>query len=237
MPFFRPELPDGEKTAAWSIVNRQSKCKEKQAFFMIKTICILILSLVAATPVFAQSSLERGVLDELNLARTKPAVYAGLLKEYRRLYRGKSILFPGSNVNIRTAEGVSAVDEAVRFLARQKPMPSLGSSRGLAEAAADLVDEQGNSGATGHNGRESGSMMQRIERHGQWQVEIGEDISYGYEDPRLVVMQLIVDDGVRGRGHRKNIFNPVFRAAGVACGPHAGYGAMCVIDFAGGFSR
>jgi uncharacterized protein YkwD len=206
-------------------------------FFMIKTIRILILILMAATPVFAQSSLERGVLDELNLARTKPSVYAGLLKEYRGLYRGKSILFSGSNVSIHTAEGVSAVDEAVRFLAGQKPMSSLGSSRGLAEAAADLADEQGNSGATGHNGRESGSMIQRIERHGQWQVEIGEDISYGYEDPRLVVMQLIIDDGVGGRGHRKNIFNPVFRVAGVACGPHAGYGAMCVIDFAGGFSR
>jgi uncharacterized protein YkwD len=204
---------------------------------MFKKICILILTLVSATPVFAQSSLEKGVLDELNLARTKPAAYAGLLKKYRRLYRGKSIFLPESNVGIHTAEGVRAVDEAVRFLAGQKPMSYLGSSRGLAEAAADLADEQGNSGATGHNGRESGSMIQRIERHGQWQVEIGENISYGYEDPRLVVMQLIVDDGVRGRGHRKNIFNPVFRVAGVACGPHAGYGSMCVIDFAGGFSR
>lgn len=204
---------------------------------MIKTICILIFSLVAATHVFAQSSLERGVLDELNLARTKPAVYARLLKEYRRLYRGKNILLPGGNVKIATAEGVRAVDEAVRFLAAQRPLSPLESSRGLAEAAADLADEQGNSGATGHNGRESGSMMQRIERHGQWKVEIGEDISYGYEDPRLVVMQLIVDDGVSGRGHRKNIFNPVFRRAGVACGSHSGYGSMCVIDFAGGFSR
>lgn len=80
-------------------------------------------------------------------------------------------------------------------------------------------------------------MRQRIESHGEWRAEIGENISYGFNDPRQVVIQLIVDDGVRNRGHRINIFNPAFHRVGVACGPHAGYGSMCVMDFAGGFSR
>ena len=87
---------------------------------MIKTVFAMILLLLTATSTFAGSSLERGVLDELNLARTKPAAYAGLLRQHRKLYKGRSIFYPGRNVSISTEEGVSAVDEAIRFLDRQK---------------------------------------------------------------------------------------------------------------------
>jgi hypothetical protein len=48
---------------------------------------------------------------------------------------------------------------------------------------------------------------------------------------------LIVDQGVPNRGHRRIIFCPDFTVAGAARGPHARYGAMCVIDFAAGFAE
>jgi uncharacterized protein YkwD len=41
---------------------------------------------------------------------------------------------------------------------------------------------------------------------------------------------------VPDRGHRKNLFNPDFRAAGAAIGPHKGYGAMTVVDMADSFT-
>jgi uncharacterized protein YkwD len=210
--------------------------RKQQVFFLMKTILIMIIFLVSVTPSFADIQLEREVLAELNLARTKPAVYAGILREYRRLFRGRNIHFSGSATIISTTEGVKAVDEAVSFLARQEPLHSLEPCRGLAEAAADLAAEQGDSAETGHVGRKCGSMKQRIERYGQWKVQIGENISYGYSAPRLIVIQLIVDDGIPGRGHRANIFNRTFKQVGVACGPHAAYRSMCVMDFAGGFS-
>jgi uncharacterized protein YkwD len=78
-------------------------------------------------------------------------------------------------------------------------------------------------------------MRERIERHGKWKMLIGENIGYGHNNPRNLVMQLIIDDGVSNRGHRKNTFNTSFNNAGVACGPHPRFESMCVIDFAGGF--
>jgi uncharacterized protein YkwD len=144
-------------------------------------------------------------------------------------------VLPGSTTRVQTYEGVAAVDEAVRFLDRQKPLPPLSWSDGLAAAAAELAGEQSRSGDTGHVGRQSQGVQERIERHGKWERVIAENIGYGPEDARGMVMQLIIDDGVKDRGHRRNTFSKAFGFAGVACGSHPGFGSMCVIDFAGGF--
>ena len=183
----------------------------------------------------AEGGLAERMLAETNLARTQPRKYASFLRELRGRFRGKMYLQPGSSALVRTREGVAAVDEAIRFLSRQPPLPPLSWSPGLAEAAAELVRDEGESGATGHAGSRSGGMQERIERHGRWEGEIGEVIGYGPTTARLMVMELIVDDGVPGRGHRKDIFTPAFRVAGAACGPHPVFGTMCVMDFAAGF--
>ncbi len=197
------------------------------------SVCVL---LVLAAPAFAlDKSLSRQVLTEINLARNEPRVYAGFLREFRKQFRGKLYLLPGSTTRMQTNEGVAAVDEAIRHLSRQKPLPKLTWSDGLAEAAAELAVEQGQSGGIGHNGNQNHGMRERIERQGKWDRNIAENIGYGPHDARNMVMALIIDDGVRDRGHRKNTFGPTFRTAGVACGSHPQFSSMCVIDFAGGF--
>ncbi len=50
-------------------------------------------------------------------------------------------------------------------------------------------------------------------------------------------MGLIIDDGVSGRGHRRNIFKPGFRVVGVGCGYHDEYKTVCVSDFAVGYTE
>jgi uncharacterized protein YkwD len=199
------------------------------------TICLL-LALTSPASALGQK-LAMQVLEEINLARTEPRTYAGFLRNFRGRFRGKFYLLPGSTgtARMKTSEGVTAVDEAIKFLARQKPLPPLTWSDGLAAAAAELARDQGRSGATGHFGRQSHGTRERIERHGKWERQIAENIGYGPEDPRSMVMQLIIDDGVPNRGHRENTFSPSFCAAGVACGPHPRFRTMCVIDFAGGF--
>ena len=95
--------------------------------------------------------------------------------------------------------------------------------------------DQGIAGGFGHAGRDGARSFDRIARYGKWQDAVGENIDYGSRDARAIVVRLIVDEGVAGRKHRANIFNKTYRVAGIAGGSHARYGAMCVMDFAGGF--
>jgi uncharacterized protein YkwD len=203
----------------------------------VRQYCVIICYLlaVAAPAVARDHTLDTQVLAEINLARTAPRTYAGFLREFRRQFRDNHYVLPDGSTRIQTGEGVSAVDEAIRFLCRVKPLAPLVWSEGLAAAAAELAAEQESSGATGHAGRRGHGMRERIERYGTWERTIGENIGYGPEGARNMVMQLIIDDGVADRGHRINTFNTDFKAAGVACRPHPRFGSMCVIDFAGGF--
>jgi uncharacterized protein YkwD len=180
------------------------------------------------------TALEREIVKEVNLARTNPGDYAVWLRGQRQHYRGTQLRRPGE-VPIRTKEGIKAVDEAIRFLERQKPAGALGLSRGMSLAARDLAAPQGASGGFGHTGPDGSTPSQRIERHGTWESVIGENVAYGQRTARDVVAAFIVDDGVPGRGHRTNLFNAAFRVMGVDCGPHSTYGTTCAITFAGGF--
>ncbi|MBU1566353.1 MAG: CAP domain-containing protein [Proteobacteria bacterium] len=201
-----------------------------QVVFLVVSVLFTFIDLACG----ASTVSERAVLAEINLARSEPRLYAGFLKEFRSNFRGNFYGIPGMATVIETNEGVAAVDEAINFLVRQKSLPVLGWSAGLAVAAAELAREQEKSGATGHDGEKSGGISARIERNGIRGRMIGENIAYGPSSARGMVMQMIIDDGVSNRGHRKNQFNPIFDRAGVYCGSHPSYETMCVIDFCGG---
>ncbi len=180
------------------------------------------------------TTLEKEIVKEVNLARTHPGAYAAWLRGQRQYYRGTQLRRPGEKP-ILTKEGLAAVDEAIRWLEKQRPASALGYSRNLSLAARDLVAPQGASGGFGHTGPDGSTPSDRIERHGQWESVIGENVAYGQRTAREVVAAFIVDDGVPGRGHRKNLYNTAFHVMGVDCGPHSTYGTTCAITFAGGF--
>lgn len=162
---------------------------------------------------------EQAVLDEINFARTQPGRYA---RELEAGAGSDSWEGPGD---------VEALAEAIDFLKRQQPLSPLSHDPRLADAAFVHARAQGASGGLGHGG--SQPLAQRLQSRGVWAGLMAENISYGHDRAREVVEQLIVDRGVPGRGHRRNIFGPSFRSAGVGCGPHRTYGAMCVIEFVG----
>jgi uncharacterized protein YkwD len=188
----------------------------------------LALAVPAPAPAGAQS-LGSGVLRELNFARTRPAEYARVLLEEARSPRSAASSF--------AYEDRGALSEALDFLQRQAPLPPLREASGLEAAALDHAAAQGRDGGFGHTGSDGASLGERLHRHGVWAGSAAEDISYGYQTPRDVLRQLIVDSGVPSRGHRNNIFERAYRSVGVGCGGHRVYGAMCVIDFAGALVR
>ena len=184
--------------------------------FLIYSLLLTLTTLTARA-----SDLPEQVLAEINLARTQPQQYAQIVAAQSAGYRG--------------IEGDRAVTEAINFLHKAHPLQALASSAGMSSSALSHVLDMGPSGARGHKGSNGSQPWDRMARFGRWIGQAGENIDYGMHDARSVVVRLIVDDGVRDRGHRKNIFNRGFTVAGAASGYHATYGAMCVIDFAGAF--
>jgi len=174
-----------------------------------------------SAPVDQERVSAAAVIRELNLARENPSLYASFVAESR----------PSHMI-----EHGRAVDEAVRFLKKARPLPPLTLSTGMSRAAADHCAEQVD-GQLGHDGNDRSSPGDRISRYGTWSLTWGENISYGQKTARGIVLTLIIDDGVRSRGHRKNIFNPKFNFAGAAFGPHARYRTVCSIDFAGSYAE
>jgi uncharacterized protein YkwD len=77
----------------------------------------------------------------------------------------------------------------------------------------------------------------RLRRYGAWRKSAGENIAFGPLTGRSMVLQLLVDDGVPGREHRKNLFKASFSKLGVGCGPHQVYGTVCVLDLAGDYEE
>ena len=193
-----------------------------------RTLSVLValaaLTFAAAAPARAEpSNLSAAVLAEVNYARTHPAEYARLLRDYR----------DHPDEGVTTIEGPGALDEAIDFMERQAPLAPLKADVKLARSAGGYAQDQGPYGLTGHVSSDGATLSDRIHRQQVWSMFAAEAISYGYENPRDVVRQLIVDDGVADRGHRKILFDRTLRFAGVGCGPHRVYGAMCVIDFSG----
>jgi len=190
--------------------------------FAAALLCLPIAA--AASP----RGFETEVLGDLNAMRADPDRYTDELLDYRDRIDGLIAYGADGEGDFQTREGVRPVDEAIAQLRRTAPLGELRFSDVLARAAADHVAAQSRSGGVGHisNGRNPGARV--VARGGGRYV--GEVITYGHSDPASVVRQLIVDDGVPGRGHRWQLLSARYRYAGVACGPHRVWRTMCVID-------
>lgn len=180
------------------------------------------------------TTFERAVVQEMSDARVRPRAYAKHLRELRDAFEGTLWQRPG-RVALRTEEGVAALDEAIAFLESTRPVGPLRFNEGLALAARRHAQDLGPRGALDHAGSDGSRLSDRLNRLGTWHGLVAENISTGETEARQVVIQLLIDDGVPGRGHRRNLFNPDLHQAGAGSAPHRDYRMVVVIDYADGF--
>lgn len=189
----------------------------------------------AATRDYARTEAE--LFDALNRSRTDPLGTAVELEALTKYYKGNLFQPPGQLIPTRTVEGLAAAREAVSAVRSERPLGALTLSPDLTRAARDHALDQRRTGAVGHSGSDGSSVDTRVRRYGTWLTSLSENIDYS---PPIhgddVVQNLLIDDGVPDRGHRRNIYAPTAKVVGIACEPHPRYGAVCVIVQAGGFT-
>lgn len=142
---------------------------------------------------------------------------------------------PGQEA-FETEEGVSAVRECINKLKSAAASPALVWVAELAKAAQDHINDIGPKGMTGHFGSNGSDPGARIEKYGDWEVTMGENIDFGNSAPADIVFSWLVDDGVPDREHRNNLLEKAYKSAGIAHGKHREFGVTCCLVFAGGFS-
>jgi len=99
----------------------------------------------------------------------------------------------------------------------------------LTVVAQGHADKSGQTGHVGHKDFDKRFAPLRGNPYTAW----AENCSYGYKDAIEIVLILLIDEGVKGVGHRNNILNEAFNSVGVAIYPHKKYRTNCVIDFGG----
>jgi uncharacterized protein YkwD len=117
------------------------------------------------------------------------------------------LYYPGDQP-LLTKEGVNALYECVRDLKRQQPLPIIYPSEGLTLAARDHVTTSRKPGAPATRAATAAACATALNAM-EMGKRIAENIAYGGKTAQQIVIYLLIDDGVRDRGHRKNFLNPI----------------------------
>jgi uncharacterized protein YkwD len=156
------------------------------------------------------SAEEKNIIKLINLARMYPKKFA---KNYVAKYDEKETGFAYD------ASYTKDKNSLISVLNAMKPLKPLVFDSEMYELAKCWCVESGKSGAVGHNRKTCKSGYN------------GECCSYGFDGALDIVMQLMIDNGVPGYGHRKIILTPYYTKIGIKNGSHKTYSFCSVIDF------
>jgi len=179
------------------------------------------------------TEIEKNVVLEMNMVRSNPKQY-GELYIKPKLSKFDGMQFDlGDNHWLLTNEGTKAVVECIKVLNEAKPCDLVYPNKKLRTMSKYHADLQGETEQTGHDTPAGETLNQRIKRLKIPYYCYAENIIYGHNSARDIVVGFLVDDGVPSRGHRITIINNFYNKIGVYFGVHKKYKCMCVIDFVG----
>jgi len=130
-------------------------------------------------------------------------------------------------VKMNGSEKSPYVRSLARDLKKCKDLPMIYPEQDLTLIAKGHAERSGKTGHVGH--RDFEKRFKPV--LGNPYNRVGENCSYGFNTAIEVVVTLLIDEGIKDLGHRKNILNPVFNSAGVSFYPHKSYRFNCVTDF------
>lgn len=191
----------------------------------------------AQPPLFTMSAqpFSTVLCQEINLLRSNPSAYAQYVSEHKARFVDDLIYKKPNGNKIRTKEGIKNVQATIDLLYQTQPLPPLQACGELESAALDHANDTEINNLVGHVGTDGSSTSNRILKYGIWDIKIGENLRYGNEEPRDIVVGWLVDDNKPGRGHRNNILQSDFALMGAAIGGHDVHGVCCVCTFAHSF--
>ena len=176
------------------------------------------------------------IFEYVNLLRESPQAFIKHLYDRRNCYSGQIYRVPGTQIAIRTTEGVAGIDDAIAFLHSATPVRALSHlSVGLCKSCLDLCADAGPRGMVGNTLSDGTTIEGRVNRYGQWSGSLTECTAFGPDSALSAVLQWVVDDGNPARTHRLSLMNPNYSVAGVASGSHSQYNVMVVLSLAGNY--
>ena len=158
------------------------------------------------------------------------AFYINLLRSNPKQFK-TDILIPFVESNNIQKE--KAYKSLLRELDKTSNLPLLKPHDKLYESAVFHAKDMGRSGKTGHRSSKGKSFEKRMSPLLDTFASVGENCHYGSNDALFVVIDLLIDRGIPGYGHRKNLLQADFVFIGISMAPHKKYEFNCVQEFAG----
>ena len=175
--------------------------------------------------------IKREVISESNRIRTNPKAYIPILEEYLQNFDGKLLTLPGKNEILETEEGPRAYKEAIEFLKNQKPINIIEFDEEASKVAQEYSKFLSNSKED--QIEDETQIEQRVDKYLEYDYSFSENIDFGGSTGIEVIVNLLVDDGVKSRTHRDNLFSDKYEYYGVAVFEHPEFDYCTVIDYFG----
>ena len=175
--------------------------------------------------------IKREVIAESNRIRTNPKAYIPILEGYLKNFDGNLLTLPDKHEILETEEGPRAYKEAIEFLKNQKPINVIEYDEEASKVALEYSKFLSNS----KEGQveDENQIEQRVEKYLDYDYSISENIDFGGSTGIEVIVNLLVDDGVKNRTHRENLFSDKYEYYGVGVFEHPDYDFCTVIDYFG----